>query len=159
MIKTALCFVIAGLFCAQLTAGELTIVPFAIPVAVPVAVVQQPTLFYGVARSAPPATLPQPASAPAATLVDTTTLRGQVDALLVKRCAECHRADRADGDLALFDADGKPLEKLPRQLIVDATAPRPDGAAVMPPGSREKLTMREWEMLNQWARMPKSFVY
>jgi mono/diheme cytochrome c family protein len=141
-------------------AGELTVVPFAVPVAVPVAVVQQPTLFYGVSRYATiGASSPVTVGPPAKNDESQPDLRGRVDDILVRHCAECHRADRAHGDLTLFDVDGRPLEKLPRQWLVDETAVRPDGTAAMPPGNREKLSKDEWETLQQWARMPKSFVY
>jgi uncharacterized membrane protein len=151
---------VVGLFwcCGVAAAGELVVAPFAVPVAVPVAVVQQPTLFYGVSRYAPP----QPVAAES-TLVtassDAAALRAQVDAILVRRCAECHRADAPHGDVALFDAAGKPLDKLPRQLLVEASAPTAIGSTAMPPAGRAKLTADEWSVLRQWARMPKSFAY
>ena len=140
--------------------GEFVVAPFAVPVAVPVAVVQQPTLFYGVSRYAP-----QTGAAvtndtpPTSSIVAPSSLRAEVDAILVRRCAECHRTEQPHGDVWLFDIAGKPLEKLPRQWLVDVTAPTAIGPTAMPPAGREKLTPAEWETLRQWARMPKSFVY
>lgn len=153
--------ILTTLLCGVVHGGELVVVPFAVPVAVPVAVVQRPTLFYGVSRYAPPTNGSTPSSESTTTSLPTFAdpLRVQVDAILVRRCAECHRTDRPHGDVALFDAAGNPLDKLPRQLLVDATAPTAVGPTAMPPTGREKLTPAEWETLRQWARLPKSFVY
>lgn len=70
----------------------------------------------------------------------------------------------------LFDADGRLLEKLPRQLIVDqaTVVEAATGAAVsnvaakppaMPPGDRAPLTVDEQTLLRKWAVLPKRLSY
>jgi mono/diheme cytochrome c family protein len=121
---------LAGWSCGSpASAGEsaLIVVPFAVPVAVPVAVVQQPTLFYGVNAYAPPVASSPSAVVPATSVTTAMgptspvddPLRTQVAAILSRRCAECHRASQSQGDLVLFDVDGRLLDKLPRQLVVE----------------------------------------
>ena len=143
----------------------LTIVPFAVPVAVPVALVQQPTLFYGVSRFAP---LPTRVETPPPSPSDVVTtsppavaepLREQVAAILKRKCAECHQGPTSRGELSLFDETGRLELKLPRHRIVEATESRTDLAPAMPPAGREPLSAGEWQRLKEWARLPKSFVY
>lgn len=160
---------------SQPTSG-LVVAPFAVPVAVPVAVVQQPTLFYGVSAYAPPITSTSttqspplttsavsptsPAAAPPPASGSTDdALRAQVAALLARRCAECHRGSQAQGGLMLFDVDGRLLDKLPRLLIVDAATHVDGQAPAMPPGDRPPLTSDEQALVRKWAATPKRLSY
>lgn len=141
----------------------LTIVPFAVPVAVPVAVVQRPTVFYGVANYATPVAIaPAATAASVATSVPPTSdeqLRSQVAPILERRCAECHRGSQAQGDLLLFDADSRLLEKLPRHLVVEQTTSADGKRPAMPPGERERLTADEQSLLRRWGKLPKRLSY
>lgn len=97
--------------CATVAAQAVTVAPFAIPVAVPVAVVQQPTLFYGYGRYVPATTVDPAANAARPTntapaVADAPTV--SIGALLKKHCAECHQGATARGGLQLFAADGSP---------------------------------------------------
>ena len=166
------------LVAASQPTSNLVVAPFAVPVAVPVAVVQQPTLFYGVSAYAPPiATSPtaqsppplttsaaSPTSPAAAALAKDAlpaddALRAQVAALLTHRCAECHRGSQAQGGLMLFDIDGRLLDKLPRLLIVDAATHVDGKAPAMPPGDRPPLTSDEQALVRKWAATPKRLSY
>lgn len=156
---------------SQPTSG-LVVAPFAVPVAV----VQQPTLFYGVSAYAPPVaststtqspplttsavspTSPAAVPPPASGSTD-DVLRGQVAALLARRCAECHRGSQAQGGLMLFDVDGRLLDKLPRLLIVDAATHVDGQAPAMPPGDRTPLTSDEQALVRKWAATPKRLSY
>lgn len=144
----------------------LAVVPFAVPVAVPVAVVQQPTLFYGVSAYAPAVTTSPNAAAPAvatASSVPTSPiddpLRAQVAPLLARRCGECHRGSQAQGGLMLFDVDGRLLDKLPRQLIVEHATVVEAKPPTMPPGDRTPLTLDEQALVRKWAAVPKRLSY
>jgi len=164
----------AEVVAASSQAGGLVIVPFAVPVAVPVAVVQQPTLFYGVSAYAPlVATTPAVSTAAATTSTATSTsapasasaspaddpLRAQVAPLLSRRCAECHRGSQAQGDLMLFDGDGRLLDKLPRQLVVEHATAVDGKPPMMPPGDRTPLTSDEQAVVRKWATLPKRLSY
>lgn len=147
--------------------AALTIVPFAVPVAVPVAVVERPTFFYGVAASAP-TTITTPQVPQAATLSTLPTSpapasddpqRAQAASLLQRRCAECHQGPSAQGGLMLFDADGRLLDKLPRQLIVEQATLDDGRRAAMPPAAREPLTVAEQALIRRWAVVPKRLSY
>lgn len=149
----------------------LVVVPFAVPVAVPVAVVQQPTLFYGVSSYGPPAAVSASSpvavspTSPNANSAAEDPLRAQVAAVFARRCAECHRGSQAQGDLMLFDVDGRLLDKLPRQWIVEqATSAEPAAGVVakapaMPPGDRSPLTSDEQALVRKWAVLPKRLSY
>lgn len=138
----------------------ITVAPFAVPVAVPVAIVQRPTLFYGVSGYAVGGASSMPTRTQLASpAVSDEPLREQAAAVLKRRCAECHQGTQAQGGLALFDDDGRLELLLPRHLLLDATEPSAEKVPAMPPGGREKLSHEEWQILKQWARMPKSFVY
>jgi hypothetical protein len=147
------------------SSSGLTIVPFAIPVAVPVAIVQQPTLFYGVSRFAPlPTTVETPPPSPSDVVATSTSavaepLRDQVAAILKRKCAECHQGPTSRGELSLFDEAGQLELKLPRHRIVEATESHAELAPAMPPAGREPLSAGEWQRLKEWARLPKSFAY
>ncbi len=110
--------------CHAVAASAVTVAPFAIPVAVPVAVVQQPTLFYGYGRYAPAAT-PAPPITPAAMTPVAEEPTVSIAALLTKHCAECHQGPTARGGLQLFAADGVPLALCCRASRWPKRAPRP----------------------------------
>ena len=163
MIRTRLLAAVILMYASQARAGEpchtvaapaVTVAPFAIPVAVPVAVVQQPTLFYGYGRYAPAAT-------PAATVTPAVVADPSISiaALLKKHCAECHQGPTARGGLQLFAADGVPLALLPRQALADACAPADGSAPTMPPPGRTPLTPQEQSQVRQWAVPPKTLRY
>ncbi len=146
--------------CHSVAVPAVTVAPFAIPVAVPVAVVQQPTLFYGYGRYAPPAPSTTPTVAP--TIADEST--AAITALLRKHCAECHQGPTARGGLQLFAAAGEPLTPLPRQALAEACAPSDglltNGAApTMPPAGRTPLTPEEQALVRRWAVPPKTLRY
>ena len=137
----------AGEPCRAVAASTVTVAPFAIPVAVPVAVVQQPTLFYGYGRYAPAAlTAPPIAEEPTVSIA----------ALLKKHCAECHQGPTARGGLQFFAADGVPLALLPRQALAEACAPIDGAAPTMPPPGRTPLTPDEQAQVRRWAVPPKT---
>lgn len=146
---------------------SLVVVPFAVPVAVPVAVVQQPTLFYGVSAYAPPVAV-SPAMSTAVAPSSTANalpspvddpLRAQVAPLLARRCAECHQGSQSQGNLMLFDGDGRLLDKLPRQLVVEHATAVEGKLPTMPPGDRAPLTSDEQALVRKWATLPKRLSY
>ena len=138
--------------CNAVAAPAVTVAPFAIPVAVPVAVVQQPTLFYGYGRYAPAAMPTTPPVTPA--VADDPAV--SIAALLTKHCAECHQGSTARGGLQLFAADGVPLAILPRQTLAEACAPTDGAAPTMPPAGRKPLTPDEQTQIRKWAVPPKT---
>ena len=149
--------------CHGVVGPAVTVAPFAIPIAVPVAVVQRPTLFYGHGRytpAAPPAPSTTPTVAP--TVADESTVA--IAALLRKHCAECHQGPTARGGLQIFAAAGAPLALLPRQALAEACAPS-DGpltggaAPTMPPAGRMPLTPAEQALVRRWAVPPKTLRY
>ncbi|MCE9604583.1 MAG: hypothetical protein K8U03_06715 [Planctomycetia bacterium] len=166
LVKIAL-VAIAAIFVRHIaTASEtnansstgLVIAPFAIPVAVPVAVVQRPTLFYGMGTYAPQtASAASPSSARPAITED--TLRSEVTTILRQHCIECHRGSLAQGDLSLFDVDSRLLEKLPRHLVLEQTTSAEGKLPAMPPGARVRLTSEEQELIRRWAKLPKRLSY
>ena len=148
--------------CATVAAQAVTVAPFAIPVAVPVAVVQQPTLFYGYGRYVPATTVDPAANAARPTntapaVADAPTV--SIGALLKKHCAECHQGATARGGLQLFAADGSPLALLPRQALAEACAPADGAAPTMPPPGRAPLTPEEQALVRRWAVPPKTLRY
>lgn len=162
MIRSLLIFTViahasqahAGEPCPAVAAPAVTVAPFAIPVAVPVAVVQQPTLFYGYGRYAP-AALPAVPITPAATPPIAEDPAVSIAALLKKHCAECHQGPTARGGLQLFATDGVPLALLPRQALAEACAPTDGAAPTMPPAGRTPLTPKEQALVRKWAVPPK----
>lgn len=86
---------------AVVAQNGLTIAPFAIPVAVPVATISQPAVFYGYSqyRSAAPAAA-RPVESPPP----------NASAILQQRCAACHAGPNAKAGFSLT----MPAQELPR---------------------------------------------
>lgn len=132
----------------RVDAAPLAVVPFAVPVAVPVALLSQPAVFY--ARRAEIITEPR---------VTVESIGSQApqaaDAVEVlrTRCAACHTGERSKGELPLFTDDGAIVERLPRRAILDAVVERrmPKGAA--------PLTEEELELIRDWAEPPRELLY
>ena len=78
----------------------LTIAPFAIPVAVPVATISQPAVFYGYSqyRAAPAAMSAEPLAPPRAEPLTASTV-------LEQRCAACHSDVGGKGGFSIAAAD------------------------------------------------------
>jgi hypothetical protein len=127
----------------------LVIVPFAVPVAVPVATVRQPSVLYsyrGYAASASSSNIPpaEAARSPA-----------DVGAILARHCAACHSGIAAQGRMQMFDEGGQLLVKLPRRWIVEAVE-----AGRMPqPAEAPRLTPAELDVLRRWSQPPRELVY
>jgi len=145
----------------------VTIVPFAVPVAVPVATIASPTLFYSYqqqARSYTSTTSPSPPTSAnqEPSLTDpnprpSTSLDPQT--ILTRHCAECHRAAAAQGGLTLFSADGQLAPKLPRHLVLNAIVPDESNQVAMPPASRPRLSVEESRALRKWATLPRDVLF
>ncbi len=136
----------------HVAAPTLTIVPFAVPVAVPVATVSYPSVLYGVRESVtyPPATSHfEPASLPSASQQDAVTI-------LTRHCAVCHGVLNPQGEQTFFQADGRLLDKLPRHLMLDAVS---GNAPSMPPAGRAKLSPAEIQVIRAWATLPRNLTY
>jgi hypothetical protein len=120
------------------SSGGLTIAPFAIPVAVPVATISQPAVFYSYSqyRVAPNVTSAGQLTPPAASLT--------AAAVLEQRCAACHNGVGAQGTFTIAAA-----EELSRERRVDvldrvtSNDPRrrmpPDGQPLTPDELRALL--------------------
>ncbi len=138
---------------AKLETG-LVIVPFAVPVAVPVATVRQPSVLYsfrsyaagyGTGSSFQPGTQMR---------VDTSADPDAAN-ILTRRCAACHSGASSQGGLRLFDDTGGLLAKLPRRRVLESVE-----AGRMPkPADAPRLTPAEIEMLRQWAQPPRELEY
>lgn len=141
----------------------LVIVPFAVPVAVPVATVSEPTLLYGYSRygTDPEAENDSVVGEPADV---TDKPAGQNDAvieaavaILRRNCARCHSPPDPKGSLAMFDESDRLLERLPRRAIVEEVS-----AGKMPLGTDghpAPLSANEIDVLRQWARPPRELRY
>jgi len=159
----------------QLPSG-LTVVPFAVPVAVPVATVSRPTVFYGyeAARDASgqqmindqaSTTSDAQAEPPRARQSEIRNPKSEIPSpdppsvsILRLYCARCHSGPSAKGDLAMFDQAGRLAERLPRQGMLAAIR-----SGKMPPadnsGQRRPLTEAEIETLSRWAIPPRTLRY
>jgi mono/diheme cytochrome c family protein len=131
----------------------LVIVPFAVPVAVPVATVRQPSVLYSFRSYASAYQTSPQMTAPAAT----PAMAKPADAasVLARRCASCHSGAAAQGRLALFDDTGALLSKLPRRRIVEAV----ESGRMPQPASAVRLTNAEIELLRVWAQPPAELEY
>ncbi|MBL8825382.1 MAG: hypothetical protein JNM18_00255, partial [Planctomycetaceae bacterium] len=69
------------------------------------------------------------------------------------------RGDGAQGQLSLFNSEGKLLEKLPRHVIADQVIPDEQGLAAMPPAGRPRLTAEEIRALRRWATQTRDVVF
>jgi len=155
----------------------LVVVPFAVPVAVPVATFTRPSVLYvdrghnvdidgGAFRLHVPLTLPlqdsncSPAPAgPTARDAQPETTAGQASSgtlavgVLRTRCAACHSGAAAKGDLPIFRDDGAIVDKLPRHVMLEAIE---QGTM---PKEGEELSAAEIEAIRQWAKLPREIVY
>lgn len=114
-------------------------VPYALPVGVPVAVLQSPTVLYafggyGMAAGYAPAAQAGPAANSAA--ADASVAASAAVSMVAAKCSKCHGANRADGRLDLQDLTalqpGQRLEAI-RRLTTDEAAERmPKGAKLTP---------------------------
>jgi mono/diheme cytochrome c family protein len=143
---------------AKLDTG-LVIVPFAIPVAVPVATVRQPSVLYSF-RSYAAAydygsnQLRTEYSVPS-TPVSARSGTSEAALILARRCAACHSGPSAHGGLRLFGDDGDLLARLPRRRVLEAVE-----VGRMPmPAEAARLTRDEIEVLRQWAQPPRELEY
>jgi hypothetical protein len=133
----------------------LVIVPFAVPVAVPVATVRQPSVLYGYrgyaapygaadgreSASASPSRVPAPGEEEAA-------------GLLTRRCASCHSGPQPQGRLQMFDAAGL-LARLPRRQILESV----ESGRMPLPLESPRLSPAEIDVLRQWSQPPRELVY
>jgi mono/diheme cytochrome c family protein len=145
----------------------LVIVPFAVPVAVPVATVQQPSVLYSFRRYADesltastPVTLPQgerEERSAASSLSTAPASSSQLDAaaVLSRHCASCHRGSASQGSLMLFDTAGTLLNRLPRQAVLEAV----EQNRMPQPATATRLTAQEIDLLRAWAKPPKDLLY
>jgi len=156
-------------------ANALVIVPFAVPVAVPVATLQQPAVLYSYRQHAGPSvanavTHAQPAattdreviaaSGPSQDAASTAIFAPNTAVeIMAARCAACHTGDTPQGHLQIFDATGRILPRLPRRAILELASPDEAGQIRMPPGERTKLTAAERAALAEWARPPSDLAY
>lgn len=170
IVLSAAAVVRAGGFCVSspvvssnvVTANGLTIVPFAVPVAVPVATLANPPLMYSYQQQAGVAASTSVTTSTATVTVPKATVEPASDdpTLIFRRhCVECHRGSSAQGKLSLFDAAGSLLDKLPRHVIVDAIIPDENGRAAMPPTGRPRLTADEVRTLRRWATSSRDVVF
>ncbi len=144
----------------------LMVVPFAVPVAVPVATISRPTLFYGYSNYSR-YTASESQSAASGGTRSTNEDAGEsprnatlkADSILSRNCSACHTGQAAQGGLQIFHAGGRIFEKLPRHVILEMVSPDASGVQKMPPGDRPKLTPAEQEILRDWARLPRNAVY
>ncbi len=130
----------------------LAIVPFAVPVAVPVATISYPSVLYSVRESvafSPVASHERPASLPTVPQPDANTI-------LTRHCAVCHGATNPQGQQTFFQPDGRLLDKLPRHVILEAIS---GNAPQMPPAGRAKLTEAELQIIRTWAALPRNLAY
>ncbi|MBI2826378.1 MAG: hypothetical protein HYX69_17005 [Planctomycetia bacterium] len=162
--------------------NRVTVAPFAVPVAVPVATVTQPTVFYRYGEYVPPAvavpafaetsaagsgTSPTPSPDEHAAAGRPTVPAGAAvvtsdDAaihILARHCAKCHSGPLAKGGKQFFDAEGRLFARLPRHVIVEMAEPNEAGRERMPPGELPKLSDDELKALRQWAKLPRDAVY
>ena len=145
--------------------SAVTIVPFAIPVAVPVATIASPTVFYSYQHQArsytsttsPPTLASQEPSSTAPTSRPSSPLDPQT--MLTRHCAECHLAPAAQGVLTLFSADGQVAPKLPRHLVLTAVVPDESHQVAMPPASRPRLSVEESRALRKWATLSRDVLF
>lgn len=135
----------------RLSSG-LVVVPFAVPVAVPVATVQKPSVLYGYRGYA--------AGHAAGSFPTTTTPRideppSDAAAVLARHCRSCHQNAAAEGQMQLFDESGQLLSRLPRRRVLEAVQ-----AGRMPkPLTAPRLTAAEIELIRRWAEPPRDLVY
>ncbi len=140
---------------ALVQSSSLTVVPFAIPVAVPVATVANPAVLYSYQQQAGV----NVSSSSATTIKPAAPVSTDPVAILQRHCVECHRGDGAQGHLSLFGNDGKLLEKLPRHVIADQVIPDEQGQSAMPPVGRPRLTTDEVRSLRRWATQARDVVF
>lgn len=138
----------------------LAIVPFAVPVAVPVATVGGPSVFYGVSRYSPRLESAGYGGAAQGDVEQTDRAdevpreaKHEAVGVMVRRCGACHTGAASQGEMRLFEEEGRPVERLPRHRIVDAVE-----RGAMPPGE-ERLSEAEREALRDWARLPRDLVW
>ena len=131
----------------------LVVVPFAVPVAVPVATISRPTLFYSYRQFATPAIQQDQTEV----WPGGTRHRPANDAVrtLSRRCAACHSGPDAKGELEMFDLDGRIIDKLPRQLMLEMIR-----AGKMPIGKQPQLlSEEEIRQIETWATPPRDLRY
>jgi hypothetical protein len=149
---------------AQSPSG-LVVVPFAVPVAVPVSVISQPAVFYSYREYATPnaglsdTDTPPTSTSDSATTVPLAPSADRAVALLTSRCAKCHTGVSPPGHLQIFDVAGQIVPKLPRRAILEMVSPDATGAQRMPPKDLPKLTAEELATLGEWARPPRDLKY
>jgi uncharacterized membrane protein len=142
------------------SASGLVVLPFAVPVAVPVSVVSQPAVLYSYRDYATPRSDAPAANAPAPGEASPATPPADAAvALLTSRCAKCHTGAAPQGHLQLFDDAGQILPKLPRRAIVEMVSPDVVGRQQMPPGELPKLTAEERATIAEWAQPPRELAY
>ena len=131
----------------------LVIVPFAVPVAVPVATVAEPALFYSYGSNADwdVRQSTEEASQRATSDVHDNPAMSPPVTILRRHCAACHSGPDAKGHLAMFDESGRLAEKLPRHVMLEqielGTMPRPAAAS--------RLDEAEVEAIRRWSTPPR----
>lgn len=121
-------------------AQEAVVVPFAVPVAVPVATVRAPSVLYAYGSAG--VTAMPTAMAP--------TTENPAEAALRASCIQCHRGAAAKGGLAIFDDEGRLRAKLPRHVLWGMIA-----QGKMPPEGAPALGEDARRALEAWARVPR----
>ena len=127
----------------------LVVVPFAVPVGVPVATFVRPSVVYGY-------------DAGRMLAVDREARLGEdvvgphmdrAEQVLRRRCVACHAGAEAAGGVRLFDESGALLSRLPRWRVWESVE-----SGKMPEGG-ERLTSEELEWIRNWAKPPPDVVY
>ncbi|MBX7164826.1 MAG: hypothetical protein K1X74_00635 [Pirellulales bacterium] len=123
----------AGLRHAQVAVASsgLVVVPFAVPVAVPVATIQAPAVLYSWRGAASTSVMSDAAGESAAVQ---EALGGE--GLVRQRCARCHEGEAAKGDLVLTDLGAlsaeQRLEAVRRVVSDDPQVRMPRGMLLSP---------------------------
>ncbi len=117
---------------AIVSTSGLTVVPFAVPVAVPVATVQVPTVLYSYSASGA-AHPTAPASTDIGAHVDTAE---EATSIIQQACVRCHGGEAPQAGLSLESLDGlsreQRLEAVARLVSDDPDLRMPRGATLAP---------------------------
>lgn len=141
----------------EVVSSGLTIVPFAVPVAVPVATYSAPSVLYAYGAAMPRAegTAWAPNAALSAEPVASSAEPIQLtpESVLRQACIKCHQGAAAKAGLTLFDDAGQLRPKLPRHVMWEMVAEgkMPPRGAVLSEGAKR--------LLQEWARLPRDFEY
>lgn len=129
----------------------LVVVPFAVPVAVPVATIARPTVLYSYQQYASPDAEHVAPPEERRDKDDSVRPAAVADGVaeVLQRCAACHQGPSAKGDLRLFDDLGRLYEQLPRHRIYKMVASGkmpPEGSGLEPLDDDERHRLLEWAL-------------